>query len=228
MFDVYLIADVATLGAARVVDACARALGTVSWAGRVGVQLRAKNVPAEVALRLARSLRAVTTDLDVPLLINGPLDVACTVQADGVHLPERGPSIAFARHALGPRGWIGVSRHDAAGLARAAEDGASFATLSPVFTSPGKGTPLGITGFCAMQAHVAPDFPVLALGGVEATSARALIEAGARGVAVVRGVFLADDPPQQLTELAAVVARARREKLDTLAPESRRFGTRRS
>ena len=57
---------------------------------------------------------------------------ATTLQAMMFQLPELGLPVTAARALLGDGALIGASCHDAAGLARAAEQGASFATLSPV------------------------------------------------------------------------------------------------
>jgi thiamine-phosphate pyrophosphorylase len=99
---------------------------------------------------------------------------------------------ADARAALGPRAWLGVSCHDPSGLRRAADGGADYATLSPVFDSPNKGPALGIERFAAF-ARAAP-LPVFALGGVQARHAEQLRAAGARGLAVISAVFGAADP----------------------------------
>lgn len=210
MFDVYLIADAAVIGAERVPDAVERALGGATWTGRVALQLRAKQQPASEVLRLAGALRELSRACGVMLLVHGHPDVAREVCADGVHLPERGPTVAQARAVLGAGTLVGVSRHDAAGLARAGVEGASFATLSPVFATPGKGVPLGVRGVRALLAGTTQALPVYALGGVREDAVVDLVRAGARGVAVIREVFQDAEPGARLAALCAAVASARR------------------
>lgn len=225
MFDVYLIADARTLGVERVPDAVERALGGLSWAGRVALQLRAKEETASVVRRLAHALLDVTAPRGVPLLINARLDLAREIAAQGVHLPEHGPSVAEARALLGAEALVGVSRHDVAGLARAAAEGANFATLSPVFDTPDKGIPLGVDGFAALVADAAGPLSVYALGGVRAEAVADLVRAGARGVAVIREVFGAPDPSARLAALCSAVASVRSQKLDTARRESGGLGS---
>jgi thiamine-phosphate pyrophosphorylase len=174
-------------------------------AQRVAVQLRAKHLPRQALADLARELRALTRDVGVQLLINGDSELARESCADGVHLPEASPApspsptLSAARTQLGAAALIGVSCHDPAGLTRAAHGGASYATLSPVFESPGKGAPLGLPRF-AEWTQAAP-LPVFALGGVNAASAAALKRAGASGLAVIGAVFAASDPARAVREL---------------------------
>lgn len=168
-------------------------------AARVAVQLRAKTHARDALLPIARELRQLTSEAGVKLLINADLQLAREIGADGVHLPESGPRPSAARLQLGAPALIGASCHDPASLMRAADGGADYATLSPVFESPGKGTPLGLAKF-AKWVEQAP-LPVLALGGVNANRASDLKRAGASGLAVISAVFGAEDPAAAVREL---------------------------
>ena len=212
MFDVYLItADEAP---ERVLESVVRALGDAAWAGRVALQYRAKDRPPDEVRRVAHALRQITRDAGVALLVNSWIEIAHEVSADGVHLPEQGPAIAEARARLGASALVGVSCHDARGLLRADAQGATFASVSPVFATPGKGAPLGPDGFRAL-VHGAR-LPVFALGGICCADAPALARAGARGVAVIRAVMQARAPAQALAEMVAAVQATRGENLDTV------------
>lgn len=167
--------------------------------GIVGVQLRAPEATDRELVAWGRSLRAITRDVGATLTVNRRLDIAEIVGADGVHLPERALSPGQARaHASGLR-LVGVSRHDRPGLVEAAEQGASFAFLSPVFDVPDKALPMGIGGFRGAIAGV--DLPTYALGGIDATTVPALLRAGARGIAVRRAIYDAPDPKATLDAL---------------------------
>jgi thiamine-phosphate pyrophosphorylase len=184
MFTLYLITD------AREPTAIPRAVAEAlagSPAGQTAVQLRAKSADPRTLFDLATELRAITSQLGAALLINDRIDLAQATRADGVHLPERGLPIRTARALLGPHAYVGASCHSAESLARAAREGASFATLSPVFPSPDKGEPLGLARFAALTARAV--LPVYALGGVLPEHAPPLRAAGAHGLAVISGVF---------------------------------------
>ncbi|MCU0676526.1 MAG: thiamine phosphate synthase [Myxococcota bacterium] len=133
------------------------------------------------------------------VVVNRRVDVALALDARGVHLPERGLDVTDARALLGPSSWIGVSRHDRAGLEAAAAAGADYATLSPFAAVPGKGPALGATGFADVRRGVG--IPVLALGGITKENGRLALASGADGFAVLRGgadldalAGLLDDP----------------------------------
>lgn len=186
-FDLMIISD----GGPDLPSRCAKALRGAA-PGRVAVQLREPDRDPHARLALARALRALTREHGALLLINADVALARAVGADGVHLPERAIDPREARAQLGPHALVGASRHDAAGLARAAAAGADYATLSPVHAVAGKAPPLGVAGFARLcrQARL----PVYALGGVTVDDVAALREGGAHGVAVIREVLAAPCP----------------------------------
>jgi len=167
--------------------------------GVVGIQLRAKRASDRELVDWGRELRDITTAAGCTLSINRRPDVAQIVAADGVHLPEHGlPADDVLQHWPGLR-WVGVSRHDGAGLRSASASGATYGFLSPVFAVPEKGAPLGLTVFRDAIAGVA--IPTYALGGVTPRDVSALLRAGASGIAVRRAIYDADSPDQALAEL---------------------------
>jgi thiamine-phosphate pyrophosphorylase len=117
-------------------------------------------------------------------VINDRLDVARALGL-GAHLGGRSVSVPDARALLGLDVPLSVACHDEAEIARARDDGASYALVSPVFDVPGKGVPLGLAGLARLVA-VAGALPVLALGGVDEASAPACFAHGAVGFAAIR------------------------------------------
>jgi thiamine-phosphate pyrophosphorylase len=199
VFELLLITDpAAPRGLAGSVRAALEGLSP-EHAARIAVQLRAKTYARDALLPIARDLRQLTADAGVKLVINADLELAREIGADGVHLPESGPQPSAARAQLGAAALIGASCHDPAGLMRAAEGGADYATLSPVFESPGKGTPLGLAKFAKWVERAS--LPVIALGGVSSKYASDSKRAGASGLAVISAVFGAEDPAAAVRDL---------------------------
>ncbi len=204
----YLITDphAAATSVIEVVTCAARAAG----AGGVMVQLRDKQLGGRALTELARALREVTRARDCPLVINDRLDVALAVEADGVHLPEAGMSIADARRLAGPDLLIGASTHGAEAARRACAAGANFVVCGPVWDTPSKrgmGDPIGL----GELGDAARDLPgkVYALGGVtDVERAAAARDVGAHGVAVIRAVLTAADPGNATRALCRVFAQA--------------------
>ena len=172
----------------------------------VALLLRDKQASQAALLEQAQALRGITREHGAALLVSEHVAIALRSDADGVHLPEQSCPLAEARSQLGDR-LIGVSRHDLPGLHAAEQAGADYATLSPVFASPAKGTPLGLTAFA--RSASATRLPLFALGGVTADDAHALVRAGAAGVAVIREVLATSDPARALTALLRALTSAR-------------------
>lgn len=163
--------------------------------GRVAVQLRAKNLPRSVQLQAGQALRKLTCTRGIPLIVNGDYQLALELDADGVHLPETGVTPEHARRHLGSQRLIGRSCHDSQGLAACGPD-VDYATLSPYFEVPQKGTPLGMAQ--AAQLCAQTSIPILALGGLQPAHVAPALQCGARGIAVIRAVLHAPDPQAAL------------------------------
>lgn len=164
--------------------------------GARAVLLREKHLGTAERACLAAELRLLLARADGLLLVASD----ASLPADGVHLAA---SDSVPRGA--PRR-LGRSCHSAADVARAAGEGCSYATLSPIYptaSKPGYGPPLGPG---ALAGH---PIPVWALGGVTASNARACIEAGAAGVAVMGMVMRAADPAAAVTAILAAIRRVR-------------------
>lgn len=145
------------------------------------------------ALETARRLREATAAHGGLLLIGLDADLAETVGADGVHLPERALEQATRLKALRPDWRISGAAHAREALARAGQlDGV---VISPVFPAGGasSATPaLGLAGFQALAAR--SPCPVHALGGIDASNGRSLIGSGACGLAGVSAIQAAFGP----------------------------------
>src|SRR5581483_2244874 len=125
----------------------------------------------------------------------------------GVHLPERMIEKAQTIKSSFPNMLVGASVHSVDRAERAAEHGADFLTFGPVFETPSKrALGFGPQGLDMLKAVVnAVNVPVLAIGGITPAGARACLEHGAWGVAVVRDLVLAPDLAERLAEYKAIL-----------------------
>lgn len=164
------------------------------------IWLRDKDLEPRSRRDLALELIGVVREAGGWLTIGGDVELAAEIDADGVHLsgaegrlglPDR---IAAARAALGANALVGVSAHGVAEIRAAAEAGADYATLSPIFATaskPGYGPALGVG---SLEAASRVPLSILALGGIGPDEAAACRAAGAAGIAVMGGVMASDDP----------------------------------
>jgi thiamine-phosphate pyrophosphorylase len=160
-------------------------------AGLPAVQLREKELSDAALLALAERLRSETAARGALLLVNGRVDVAVAVGADGVQLGTGALPVAEARRLLAPGTLVGVSTHTAQEVAEAGAAGADFVLYGAVYRTPGK-TAVGPEALATAVRAAA--VPVLAIGGVTAAEIPALRRAGAAGVAVIRAILAAPDP----------------------------------
>ena len=159
--------------------------GGVRW-----IWLRDRDLPAAERQRLAEDLRALTARMGAALTIGADVELALTVGASGVHL-RHADAISEARQRLGPGALIGVSAHNVAEVGSAAQHGADYATLSPIFASaskPGYGPALGTA---ALGEAAALGLPIVALGGVTLVNASDCVSNGAKAVALMGGAMRA-------------------------------------
>lgn len=149
----------------------------------LAVQLRSPELSAQALLALGRALRARTRRVGAKLLVNDRLDLALLLEADGIHLGRSSVDVHDARRVV--PGLVMRSAHDDAELARARAEGADAVVLSPIFASPDKGEPLGLEAI-ARARRLAPELPVVALGGITIDNAPSCLAAGAASVAAIR------------------------------------------
>lgn len=168
--------------------------GAVAGGAR-GVVLREKDLTRAERVEIAAQLR---TAVEVLVVASDPL-----IPADGVHLAATDP-MPDPRPTL-----VGRSCHDADDIARAVAEGCDYVTVSPVFASaskPGYGLPFGVDGLRELTNGAA--VPVYALGGVTPDRARACLDAGAHGVAVMGEIMRARHPAQTVADLLTAIAAA--------------------
>jgi thiamine-phosphate pyrophosphorylase len=184
-------------------------IATMTGAFRGGARwamLREKDLPRTELLALAKRLVAAARPFGGAVLINGDGIVAVEAGAAGVHLPQ-GMKVAEARRIAGPDALIGISTHSLEEVRQAAGAGANYATLSPVFpteTKPGYGPGLGLDRFAMVAKTV--ELPLLALAGVTRDNARACLEAGAAGIAVMGSIMRAENPEGVVAGLVAAIS----------------------
>lgn len=148
----------------------------------VSVQLRG----ADVTEDLARALRGITRDAGVRFLVNRREELARAVGADGLHTDV--DAIALVRSRW-PSAFLSAPCHSDDDVRRAVAAGADAVLVSPIFATPGKGTPRGVAALAAARDIVAAGgrrVDVIALGGVTLANAAACRANGAAGVAAIR------------------------------------------
>ena len=149
------------------------------------VQLREKRLSARSLVELTTVVAAVTRGTPTRLLVNDRADIAVAAGADGVHLTANSLPVEVIRRNFPRDLIIGVSTHSAEDAVNAAQAGADLAVFGPVFESPGKGEPSGLAVLSEVCSELAP-FPIIGLGGINASNYESVLAAGSSGIAAIR------------------------------------------
>lgn len=200
-------------------------VGDAAWTRRVAsagardVQLRMKGLAEEECRAEAEAAAAACEEHGCRLWINDDWRLAAEVGAFGVHLgqedlqavrEERGALEALRRSGLR----LGISTHCHAELAMARAVRPSYISLGPVFGTRSKKIAFGARGIAQVREWrtVLPEgVPLVAIGGIEKEGergVRAVMDAGAEGVAVISAVTGAEDPEAELEELLRLTSGA--------------------
>jgi thiamine-phosphate pyrophosphorylase len=152
--------------------------------GATVIQLRLKDRPTLEVVAAGRPICELCHERGIAFVINDDVEAALAVNADGVHLGrgDEGKELAAAANLM-----LGLSATNLYEAIAAQGQGGAYIGAGPVWDSPTKpdaAAAIGLDGLAAICEAV--KLPVIAIGGVDASNARACIDAGAKGVAVVR------------------------------------------
>jgi thiamine-phosphate pyrophosphorylase len=140
----------------------------------------------------------------VPLIINDDVDVALVVGADGVHVGQKDLPVSAVRRIV-PADWIvGASTNNVDEARQAVADGATYVSVGNLFgtTSKDDTRPATLDMLRAVKATVS--VPVCAIGGINESNVRSVIDAGADIASVISAVVTANDPRETARRLAAI------------------------
>ena len=180
----------------RYQDSLENFLEKVETACRSGVtivQLREKNLTTNQYYQLAKEVKEITDDYQVPLIIDDRLDVCLAVDAAGLHIGDDELPVSVARQVLGPEKILGVTAKTVERALEAEESGADYLGTGAIFpTTTKENAPITlISTLKTICQRVA--IPVVAIGGLTSENIDQLAATGIAGVAVVRDLMQAED-----------------------------------
>lgn len=160
------------------------------------VQLREKFLSTKRFYQRALAVKPLCLNYGVPLIINDRVDIALSVDADGVHLGQEDLPIEGTRKLLGENKIIGYSVSNEPQLITANKQGVDYVGLSPIFETATKKTglapPLGVEGLRRLATMSAR--PLVCIGGITPENAPVVLENGSDGIAVVSAISQAEEP----------------------------------
>ncbi len=153
----------------------------------------------EEALKLQSICKGIT------FLIDDRVDIALSIDADGVHLGSFDMPYNAARKLLGKKKIIGLTAHSLKEAREAQELGADYIGISPVFATKTKadaGKPKGTGLIKEIRKHVS--VPIVAIGGINLSNAKEVILAGADCLCAISAVVTKADVKKEIEKFQAL------------------------
>ncbi|MER2153004.1 MAG: thiamine phosphate synthase [Solibacillus sp.] len=161
-------------------------------AGITVFQLREKGKNAlkgDAYIQFARQCQKLCQTYKVPFLINDDVELAFTLNADGIHVGQEDTEVekfrSFAKNKI-----VGVSVHTMEQLELAIANGADYAGIGPIYETTTKDdarAPVGLTLLEDAKSKF-PKFPIVAIGGISTENSFILRQTGVNGVAVISAI----------------------------------------
>ena len=165
-------------------------VGQALRGGATVVQYRNKAASPELRLEQARALAPLCRKAGAVFVINDDLELALTLDVDGLHLGAEDGDLAAARKRLGPGKLLGASCYDRIDLAEAAvAAGADYLAFGSVFSSATKPAAVRAPLSIFAEAHRRFRLPLVAIGGITLQNAPQVYAAGADALAVISALF---------------------------------------
>ena len=153
----------------------------------IAVHVRSARLEGRAFLALAAAVRDAVRPHGAWLIVNGRADVAQALAADAVVTGRGGLSTPDVRR-VARSAAVGRSVHDGDEVRAAAAEGANFLIAGSVYETPSHGA-VPPRGVAYVRDAATLGRPVIGIGGITPDTARAVMEAGAWGVAAIRALW---------------------------------------
>jgi thiamine-phosphate pyrophosphorylase len=166
------------------------------------IQFRQKQGSTRDMIETARGMKRICEEGGAVFVVNDRVDVALASEAHGVHLGQDDFPIPLARDLLGPDCIIGGSAATPEEAWTCLEAGADYVGFGPVYPTSSKDDAGPVSGLDLLKEIVDTlSIPIVAIGGITAENAAAVMKAGAYGVAVISSVCCQEDPRKAAGEI---------------------------
>jgi thiamine-phosphate pyrophosphorylase len=155
------------------------------------IQLRDKYAAPQEFYESARESLRIARKHDAKLIINDRVDIALALKADGIHLGQDDLPPDEARKILGEKAIIGFSTHNVRQAIKAVRMPIDYVAVGPIFATATKENAdeiVGLDGLKKARAAIG-DFPLVAIGGINSSNLREVLDSGANSAAIVSGLL---------------------------------------
>ncbi|EDP46230.1 thiamine phosphate synthase [Rickettsiella grylli] len=204
-YSYYLLADEQASEPLSVIDAVQRVLNhTVRC-----VQLRMKNQRRKKIMDTGKQLVDLLQAWNIPLIINDHADIACAIDAAGVHLGQTDRPYPEIRQHCGYKKIIGLTIENSQQAQQCRHYDCDYFGVGPIFSTVTKKfstPPLGLVQFNRIMRIL--NAPVVAIGGITLENVQSVLETGCAGIAVASAVFQTPDPVKQSQKFAHIISQS--------------------
>ncbi|MDN4523815.1 thiamine phosphate synthase [Fictibacillus fluitans] len=159
---------------------------------------------------LAMALQKVCRRYNVPFIINDDIQLMKHLDADGLHVGQEDGDLAEIRKAI-PGKLLGVSVHNLKEARHALEVGADYLGVGPIYPTGTKTDTRPVMGYSVIRElrENGIDAPIVGIGGISASNASGVTQAGADGVAVITAISSHQEPDEAAYELLKSVEKGK-------------------
>ena len=169
--------------------------------GATFIQLREKNLNYDEFLNAAIEIKTVTDKYNIPFVINDNVDIACVVNADGVHIGQSDEEIKIAREKLGFDKIIGLSAKTVKEAIQAEKNGADYIGVGAIYNTSTKLDADNVSFETLKEICKSVSIPVVAIGGISKDNVLELTGTGISGISVISAIFAQDNIKSAASEL---------------------------
>lgn len=142
----------------------------------------------------------------VPFVVNDDVELALTLDADGLHIGQEDGPISIIREKFAGK-LLGVSVHNVQEAEEAEKCGADYLGVGPMYFTSTKTDLHEVKGPDIIKEIRAAGItlPIVGIGGIDKERVASVVEAGADGVAVISAISQAPCPTAAARELLCEV-----------------------
>ena len=157
------------------------------------LQLREKELDEVHFLEEAKELQQLCREYQVPFIVNDNVDIAISMNEDGVHVGQSDMEAGDVRVKLGPDKIIGVSAQTVEQAVLAEKHGADYLGVGAVFPTGSKDDADDVSYETLKAICEAVSIPVIAIGGITQENVKELAGSGICGIAVISAIYAQQD-----------------------------------
>ncbi|KGX87216.1 thiamine-phosphate pyrophosphorylase [Pontibacillus litoralis JSM 072002] len=158
---------------------------------------------------LGRKLQRICRESNIPFIVNDDIELANTLQADGIHVGQDDMPIEEVVHKF-VGNIIGLSVHTVEEAKQAATHNIDYIGVGPIFPTGTKKDAKKPVG--ASHIHTIRDAgistPIVGIGGITKQNAHHVIQAGAEGISLISAISMSDYPQLAAKQLKAILTLA--------------------